>query len=71
MISDFFYKITEILDLYQTTQCTNGKVLEFQTLCTSFYIEVGNTRNNRVPIDNIRASGSRPQAKGRCLLSEC
>lgn len=49
------------------TQCTNGKVLEFQTLCTSFYIEVGNTRKNRVPIDNIKASGLRRQAKRRCL----
>lgn len=49
------------------TQCTNGKVLEFQTLCTYFYIEVGNTRKNRVPIDNNKASALRRQAKRRCF----
>ena len=51
----------------RTNTIHNGKVLEFHTLCTSFYIEVGNTRKNRVPIDNNKASGWRPQAKGRCL----
>lgn len=49
------------------TQCTNGKVLEFHTLCTSSKIEVGSTRNNRVPIDIIKASAFRRQAKRRCF----
>lgn len=34
MISDIFYKITEILDLYQANTMRSGKVLEFQTLRT-------------------------------------
>lgn len=49
------------------TQCTNEKALEFYTLCTSSKVEVGSTRNNRVPIDIIKASGLRRQAKRRCL----
>lgn len=52
-----FLKCYDNLIYIKETQCTNGKVLEFQTLCTSFYIEVGNTRKNRVPIDHTKASG--------------
>lgn len=57
-----------IIDLCQVgTQCTSEKALEFYTLCTSSKVEVGSTRNNRVPIDIIKASAFRRQAKRRCL----
>lgn len=49
------------------TQCTSEKALEFYTLCTSSKVEVGSTRNNRVPIDIIKASAFRRQAKRRCF----
>lgn len=45
------------------TQCTNEKALEFYTLCTSSKVEVGSTRNNRVPIDIIKARQVRSAVK--------
>ena len=71
MISEIFYKINEILDLYQANTMRNEKVLEFLTFTHSSKIGVGEHAEKRVPIDNIMASGSRRQAKRRCLLSEC
>lgn len=71
MISEIFYKITYNLDLYQANTMRNEKVLEFLTFTHSSRVRVGENAEKRVPIDNIRASGSRRQAKRRCLLSEC
>ena len=57
MKNKLFYKITEILDLYQANTMRNEKVLEFLTFTHSSKIGVGEHAEKRVPIDNIMASG--------------
>lgn len=63
-----FIKVMINLIYIKKIQCTNGKVLEFLNV-VHLFLNRGrkHTEKNRVPIDNIKASGSRRQAKRRCF----